>query len=229
MVSATAGVDEEVEISLRNFALPGRLTVPAEPHGVVVLVNESRGSGSDARDRLVADRFLSASLGTLRLDLIGPEEAQASAPLSVLDLDVLAVRLLVVTRWLSAQPSSLGCRVGYFGVGSGAAIALLAAAEAPAIGAVVSRAGRLEPVMSNVNRIGIPTLFVVGDARTASDQAERACVALRGPAEVTVVPGAEDLSAKSGASEAAVEVACVWFLRYLRSVPRRELTGGARP
>jgi len=220
MVSATArGVDEEVEIELRGFTLPGHLTVPPSPRGVVVFVHDG-ASGTDERDRLVARGLCGAGLGALRFDLVDTHEGVDAAPVPAFDLDVLAVRLLVVTRWLRARRSTHGCRIGYFGVGTGAAVALLAAAEDPAIGAVVSRAGRLELVTSRVETIEVPTLLLVGNGANARDEAEQVSRALHGPRDIAVVPDAGELFMEPAALDAVAQLASAWFLRHLRSTTR---------
>ena len=62
---------------------------------------------------------------------------------NVFDVGLLAHRLEAATGWLVSQPAAGGLPVGYFGASTGAAAALLAAAEPTAdIAAVISRGGR---------------------------------------------------------------------------------------
>jgi dienelactone hydrolase len=59
------------------------------------------------------------------------------------DIGLLAERLVAATDWLMQYPETRHLRVGYFGASTGAAAALVSAAELPqVVGAVVSRGGR---------------------------------------------------------------------------------------
>ena len=55
--------------------------------------------------------------------------------------------------------------LGLFGAGTGAAAALLAAAEDPTISAVVTRDGWIEPAVTQLTAVFAPTLLIVGGAR----------------------------------------------------------------
>lgn len=49
----------------------------------------------------------------------------------VFDTELLASRLIAVTAWLQREHALAGKRIAYFGAGTGAAAALIAAAEHP--------------------------------------------------------------------------------------------------
>ena len=67
--------------------------------------------------------------------------------------------------WLGSMPAHEHVPVGYFGASTGAAAALLAAAQRPdGIGAVVSRGGRADLAGAQLSRVRAPTLLIVGSA-----------------------------------------------------------------
>ncbi|HYA53966.1 MAG TPA: phosphoribosyltransferase, partial [Streptosporangiaceae bacterium] len=60
-----------------------------------------------------------AGLGTLLFDLLTPEEERDRA--NVFDIELLADRLIEVTRWLATQPRAAQAAAGYSGASTGAA------------------------------------------------------------------------------------------------------------
>jgi putative phosphoribosyl transferase len=62
------------------------------------------------------------------------------------NISFLADRLIAVTDWIDSQPAVCKLAVGYFGASTGAAAALVAAAERQGcVAAVVSRGGASRP------------------------------------------------------------------------------------
>src|SRR6202023_2989618 len=95
-------------------------------------------------NRHVAHLLNKAGLETLLIDLLTPDEEAIDAHTAHrrFDIDLLAERLVATTDWLTQYPDTQGLSIGYFGASTGAAAALVAAAERPdAVGAVVSRGG----------------------------------------------------------------------------------------
>jgi hypothetical protein len=211
-------VDLDVKISARGLELPGRLTVPEPARGLVVFARDVRSRGRALGDRHVAVRLRELGLGTLLFDLLAPGESAAGV--DAVDLDVLAVRLLVATRWLRGHLAG-SCGVAYFGSRSGAAVALLAAAEDPSIAAVVVRGGRLDFVAPVLDTVRAATLLVVGDADpwTRDDNAQAAS-ALTCDHELIVVPGATNRFVEPGALETSARLAGAWFLQHLPPTTR---------
>ncbi len=129
--------DEEVEIHVGPVRLAGHFTVPEVVRGTVVFAHGSGSSRHSPRNRLVASSLNGAGLGTLLFDLLSPDEEIDRA--HVFDIPLLAARLTTVTKWLEAQPESIGSKIGYFGASTGAAAALWAAAQPSAnVSAIVS-------------------------------------------------------------------------------------------
>src|SRR5205814_584024 len=79
------------------------------------------------------------------------------------DIDLLSQRVVGATNWLTINPTTANLKIGYFGASTGAAAALVAAAERPmAVGAIVSRGGRPDLAGSHLSAVQAPTLLLVG-------------------------------------------------------------------
>jgi putative phosphoribosyl transferase len=211
------GTDDDVAAG--PLGLPGRLTVPPDPIGVVVFAHGSGSSRHSPRNRAVAQALGGRRLATLLFDLLTPAEEADRA--NVFDIDLLGRRLADVTRWLSTQPSLRGLPVGYFGASTGAAAALWAAAEPDvSVACVVSRGGRPDLAGTRLTAVDAPTLLIVGGLDTVvlelnADAAAR----LHGEHELMVVPGATHLFEEPGALDEVARLAGDWFARHLAAVP----------
>jgi putative phosphoribosyl transferase len=94
------------------------------------------------------------------------------------DIDLLAERLVDATDWLTRYPDSQYLSIGYFGASTGAAAALVAAAERPdVVSAVVSRGGRPDLAGPALMRVRAPTLLIVGGNDVQVIQLNRAALA----------------------------------------------------
>lgn len=152
-----------VKIPAGYVDLEGELELPPYAPGVVLFAH---GSGlGKAHDQYLASVMREAGLGTLQLDLLTKKEMQQDARTSALrvEIDLLALRLISVTRWLEKQKAARGLKIGYFGASTDGAATLIAAAElGDRIAAVVSRGGRPDLVGNVLHEVRSPTLFVVG-------------------------------------------------------------------
>src|SRR5690606_1975411 len=102
-----------------------------------------------------------AGLATLLLDLL--TEAESQHRKNVFDIPLLASRLRAAAHWARANPHTAPLLTGLFGASTGAAAALIAAADDPAIRAVVSRGGRPGLAGAALTRVRAPTLLIVGE------------------------------------------------------------------
>jgi dienelactone hydrolase len=107
-------------------------------------------------------------------------------------------------------------RIGYFGACTGAAAALMAAAERPTVGAVVSRGGRPDLAYTALSRVCAPTLLIVGgnDAPVITMN-QSALAQLHSKKQLVIIPGATHLFEEPGALQQVAELACQWFQHYL--------------
>jgi putative phosphoribosyl transferase len=122
--------------------IDGDLTLPEHAVGVVIFAHGSGSSRFSPRNRMVASALNERGIGTLLLDLLTPEEERVDDVTRKLrfDVEMLAARLVAARSHVG---DSTGLPVGYFGASTGAAAALLAAADEPAhVRAIVSRGGR---------------------------------------------------------------------------------------
>jgi dienelactone hydrolase len=166
-----------------------------------------------------------AGLATLLIDLLTPDEEAIDARTAHLrfDIDLLAERLVATTDWLTQYPDTQSLPIGYFGASTGAAAALVAAAERPdAVGAVVSRGGRPDLAGPALMRVRAPTLLIVGGNDTEVIELNRAAFArLRCEKQLVIVPGATHLFEEPGALDEVARLAREWFHRHLVPVARQ--------
>ncbi|WP_233166442.1 dienelactone hydrolase family protein [Archangium sp. Cb G35] len=212
-------VEREVEVRAGGVVLGGTLAVPEGAQGLVIFAHGSGSSRHSPRNRYVAYTLRTAGLGTLLFDLLTEDEEAEDDVTAALrfDIDFLARRLGQVTDWVFANPELSRLRVGYFGSSTGAAAALVAAAEKPeAIGAVVSRGGRADLAGGALQRVMAPTLLIVGGADDiVLDLNQRALERMLAPKALEVIPGATHLFEERGALERVAALAAGWFTRFL--------------
>ncbi len=207
--------DEEVEVAAGPVTVAGHLTIPEHPTGIVVFAHGSGSSRHSPRNRYVAAVLNRAGLATLLFDLLTPAEERNRA--NVFDIELLAGRLVDVTRWLASQPDTASLPVGYFGASTGAGAALVAATDPRAnVGAVVSRGGRPDLAGRSLANVVAPTLLIVGgrDA-VVLELNRRAQAAMPGKCELTIVPGATHLFEEPGTLEQVAKLARDWFVDHL--------------
>lgn len=206
------------DVLIPPFGLPGGLSVPGNPRGLVVFAHGSGSSRLSARNTAVANALNERAFATLLFDLLTPQEEQDRS--NVFDIGLLAERLMAAVDWLEGQTRAIASLpVGLFGASTGAAAALTAAARLPdRIAAVVSRGGRPDLAGEALPLVRAPTLLIVGGADLGVIELnEQALARLRGPKALEIVPGATHLFPEPGAMETVSAHAGRWFERYLRA------------
>jgi pimeloyl-ACP methyl ester carboxylesterase len=165
----------------------------------------------------VAEALQESGLGTLLMDLLTPEEERLDLVTAQhrFDIGLLGRRLVSAMDWLGEQPATADLPLGLFGASTGAAAALVAAAERPGrVRSVVSRGGRPDLAGDALGRVRAPVLLIVGgDDTTVLGMNREAAGLLRVSHRVHVVPGATHLFEEPGALEEVAEAARAWFLR----------------
>jgi putative phosphoribosyl transferase len=204
----------EVEIQAGSARLSGLLAIPPGRAGIVLFAHGSGSSRHSPRNGFVAAVLQEAGLATLLLDLLTVDEEADRA--NVFNVAVLAERLAAATAWVRGQDAVANLPVGYFGASTGAAAALLAAAEPGAdIAAVVSRGGRPDLARPQLDAVRAPTLLIVGgDDEVVLDLNRLAQTELTSESELAVVAGATHLFEEPGTLEQAAELARDWFVRH---------------
>lgn len=220
--------DLEVEIPVGGVGLQGHLCVPGRARGVVVFAHGSGSSRHSPRNRYVASVLEASGLATLLLDLLTPVEEPDRA--AVFDIELLADRLLGATRWLKARPDLSTAGVGYFGASTGAAAALVAAAEAgPTVRAIVSRGGRPDLAGERLGDVVAPTLLIVGSRDpVVLELNRRAQAQLRCPNRLEIVEGATHLFEEPGTLGRAARLARDWFTEHATATAAHAEPGTAR-
>jgi len=209
----------EISIPLNGIKLGGSLAIPPEAAGLVIFAHGSGSSRHSPRNQYVARVLREAGSGTLLFDLLTAEEEQAEAHTRQLRFNIpfLAERLVGVTRWALEHTGAREVATGYFGSSTGAAAALVAAAElGEVVDAVVSRGGRPDLAGDALEEVKAPTLLIVG----AEDQDvirlnEEAYSRLRCERALRIIPGASHLFEEPGTLEDVAAIAAEWFARHL--------------
>jgi dienelactone hydrolase len=218
--------ERTVEVPAGDVELAGDLAVPSDARGVVVFAHGSGSGRFSPRNRAVADVLVEAGLGTLLLDLLtAAEEAEDTRTARLrFDIPLLAERVISAIDWLAAEDTVADLPVGSFGASTGAAAALIGAAERPQrVAAVVSRGGRPDLAAGALRRVTAPTLLIVGAADTEVILLNRQAQAqLAGESRLEIVPGASHLFEEPGALERVAGLAREWFLRYLTAIEERD-------
>ena len=219
--STTEDRSEErvVRVVAGPVTLEGNLILPAGARGVVLFAHGSGSSRLSPRNRYVARLLNEGKLATLLIDLLTADEAVIDVQSAHLrfDIGLLAERLIGATDWLIQYPDSRHLRVGYFGASTGAAAALVAAAELPrVVGAIVSRGGRPDLAGPALARVQAPTLLIVGgDDAPVIELNRQAFTQLRVEKRLAIIPGATHLFEEPGALEQVAWLAREWFESHL--------------
>jgi putative phosphoribosyl transferase len=215
----TSDLESPVQIPAAGVILDGDLITPADAAGVVVFAHGSGSSRHSPRNRMVAARLQEAGYATLLMDLLtaGEDEIDSRTRKFRFDIPRLASRLTGAIRWLSDRPDTAEMPVALFGASTGAAAALIAAAEVPdRVQLVISRGGRPDLAGDALPRVQAPTLLIVGGRDLeVLDLNKAAAAQLRGPVEIAVVPGATHLFEERGALDRVVELAVGALRRHL--------------
>jgi putative phosphoribosyl transferase len=208
--------DPEIEIPADGKILPGNLMIPKGTAGIVLFAHGSGSSRHSPRNRYVAQMLEQSKFATLLFDLLTPEEDQNYE--TRFDIPLLARRLVSATQWLKEQPEVKELSLGYFGASTGAAAALIAAADlGKIISCVVLRGGRPDLAMEILDRITAPTLLIVGELDDVVIELNRkAYKALRCKKELSIIPEATHLFEEPGTLEEVSRQAAKWFDKYLK-------------
>ena len=212
--------EREILIRLEDARLAGSLTLPADAHGLILFAHGSGSSRHSPRNQFVAEILRKAGLGTLLFDLLTVDEERTDRRTAHLRFDIrlLSRRLIGATRWFSEIGAGDAKKLGYFGSSTGAAAALVAAAElGNLISVVVSRGGRPDLAKGELARVTAPTLLIVGgEDEVVLGLNRNALESLRCEKALKIVPGAGHLFEEPGALEAVGKMAADWFVEHLQ-------------
>lgn len=213
--------NKSVTIDTDSVRLEGNLNVPEGATGVVIFVHGSGSGRQSPRNLFVAGEMQGAGLATLLFDLLTPEEEDLDMHTRHMrfDISMLARRTIAAVDWVVEQSFARNLKLGLFGASTGAAAALIAAAERPnQVGAVVSRGGRPDLAANALTRVQSPTLLIVGSLDYPVIELNEQALAGMNPRpmkEMAIVPGATHLFEEQGALEYVSRIAIDWFQRFL--------------
>ncbi|MDQ2069048.1 dienelactone hydrolase family protein [Natronospira bacteriovora] len=220
---------QELKISVGGVQLSALLDRPTSAAGLVLFVHGSGSSRLSPRNRNVAKQLNERGMATLLFDLLTENEHEQDKADGRFrfDIDLLSARLLAVLDWLRREAALSNLPIGLFGASTGAAAALIAAAERPRqIRAVVSRGGRVDLAGEALSRVRAPILIIIGSldreiyrlSRTASRQ-------ITAPYELRLIADASHLFEEPGKLDEVAQAAAVWFQRYLATPQAESQTG----
>jgi putative phosphoribosyl transferase len=216
-VNTTA--EQPVRLTVGSASLDGNLAIPAGATGIVLFAHGSGSSRHSPRNRYVAEALREGGLATLLIDLLTSAEDREDARTARLRFDIalLARRVAAATAWLARNPVTSRLPIGYFGASTGAAAALVAAAERPNdVGAVVSRGGRPDLAIPVLARVTAPTLLIVGSLDLpVIDMNREALEHLQIEKRLDIIPGATHLFEEPGTLEQVAGLARQWFQTHL--------------
>jgi dienelactone hydrolase len=210
---------ESLSLAAAGVALDADVAVPDSARGVVLFAHGSGSSRHSPRNRSVAGELQRAGLVTVLADLLTPEEERVDGRTGRLrfDISLLATRVIALTDWVAHYDETARLPVGLFGASTGAAAALVTAAERPNIvAAVVSRGGRPDLAGAYLGNVRQPTLLIVGGLDEIVIELNRqAMKQLAGETRLEIIPGATHLFEEPGALEHVSHLARDWFLQHL--------------
>jgi dienelactone hydrolase len=217
--TTTTATPRPVQIPAGDTVLNGDLTIPDDARGLVVFAHGSGSSRHSSRNRAVAQALQHERYATLLLDLLTEREERTDAVTAEFRFDValLGGRVSAALDWAGVDDRTKRLSLGLFGASTGAAAALIAAAEHPkTVRAVVSRGGRPDLAGAALEAVRAPVLLIVGGRdEVVIDLNRQALLRLAAPAQLLIVPGATHLFEESGALEQVVHLALDWFERYV--------------
>ena len=210
----------EVSIRAGSVMLNGTLALPRDTNSIVLFVHGSGSSRHSARNIYVASVLQSAGIATLLFDLLTEDEEAIDNHTAHLrfDIGLLAERLIHVTHWVQANPSTEQLKIAYFGASTGAAAALVAAAVlGNQISAIVSRGGRPDLAGDALTEVKSPTLLIVGgfdnDVIALNEQALRLLPCEK---ELKIVHAASHLFEEPGKLEEVAKISSNWLVHKLQ-------------
>jgi len=209
-----------VQIPAGAAVLHADLRVPPRPQGLVIFAHGSGSSRFSPRNLQVAESLNIRGQATLLLDLLTSEEESVDVYTARYRFDIpkLAARVRDAAEWTREVPELCELPMGYFGASTGAAAALIAAAERPdLVHAVVSRGGRPDLADHSLPLVHAPTLLLVGGAdRDVIDLNRQAMRQMLAVVELRLVHGATHLFEEPGTLEEVERLAGDWYERYLK-------------
>ena len=219
--------ESSVGIPAGRVQLAADLAIPAGATGIVAFAHGSGSSRRSPRNRFVASELQGAGLATLLMDLLTEAEEQVDEGTRGslrFDIPFLATRLEAASDWLATDPQTRSLKIAYFGASTGAAAALMAAAQGTgSVRAIVSRGGRPDLADWALPYVKAPTLLIVGGLdRVVIEMNRDAMARLNCEKRMEIVPNATHLFEEPGTLEAVARLAAGWFQQHFAPTSGRD-------
>ena len=212
-------VQTAVRMPAAGVLIDGDLRVPERAAGLVVFAHGSGSSRFSRRNRQVAESLEARGFATLLLDLLTPQEEAVDVRTREFRFDIerLGHRVVAAVDWVDTHLETSGLPVCCFGASTGAAAALIAAAERPdRVQAVVSRGGRPNLAGDALALVRAPTLLIVGgDDEPVIELNREAMQRMTAVTRLAIVPGATHLFEEPGTLEEVCRLAAAWCAQHL--------------
>ncbi len=214
--------------------LDGLVDNVKESKGLVIFVHGSGSGPRSSRNQYLSQRLNNDGLSTLLVDLLTRSEQDADrkterilrklpgVTLNKFNIDLLANRLVTITRWSLENKEMKEQTLGYFGASTGSAATLVAASDQDInqnIAAIVSRSGRPDLAIQSLPIVKTPTLFIVGekDSKKIIQRNEDALDKIGSDKKkLIIVPQATHLFEEKGTLEQVGKLASGWFRCYFQ-------------
>lgn len=206
----------KIPVEEHLISLEGMLSIPNDAVGIVIFAHGSGSSRLSPRNNFVAKELQKRGLATLLFDLLTREEDLVYE--NRFDMEKLSERLESVSQWLSLYTETKYFSQAFFGASTGAAAALIAAAQlGDSIKSVVSRGGRPDMAIDYLQNVKSPTLLIVGGLDDAVlELNELAYENMHNIKRMEIVPGATHLFIEKGTLEKVAILAADWFINYFK-------------
>lgn len=207
---------QALDIPLNDITLKGRLRIAEQQKGLIIFSHGSGSSRLSSRNNFVADILQQEGFSSLLFDLLTEKEDLIFD--NRFNIDLLAQRLVLVIKWISTLNETTNLPIGLFGASTGAASALITAADSSIkIKAVVSRGGRPDLADSVLNKVTVPTLLIVGGNDDTVIQLNiKAYDKLAGTKKLEIIKGATHLFSEPGMLEKVANLTNNWFNKHLK-------------
>lgn len=206
---------DTIVIPIDNITISGELIIPENSRALVLFSHGSGSSRFSPRNNFVAKELNKKGISTFLFDLWTKEEDEEYK--NRFNIDLLSNRLIQVTKHIASLPVASNLNIGYFGASTGVASAINAAIALPdLIQAVVSRGGRPDLAMYEIERLKAPTLLIAGELDyDVIALNKKVYDSMTCEKEMTIVKDASHLFEEQGTMNKVALNAILWFNKYL--------------
>lgn len=213
MVNEWGGQKIQIPIG-GGLVTEGILNISEATKRIILFAHGSGSNHLSPRNQKIAEALYNAGFGSLLINLHTAGEDVYAKPE---DITLLANRFVAATDWTMHNEDMTGFKIGYFGASTGAAVALVSAAQrSDIVTSIILRSGYTHWVASDfLKQIKAPTLLVIGGDDTDVIEYNRVPFEQLSEAKtkgLVIVSGANHNF--DGKIEEVGRLACSWFQCY---------------